>query len=429
MRILQISDIHFVESTVDDKRYAQVESDFIKDISAQHSERYFDYVLICGDIAFSGKKEEYTRASVFIDRICRAIQCSKDNILVVPGNHDLERDINADLKEYISKFIAANPDGFIDSCRKSDELRSILRSLYRPFEHFYEFAKQYKCVSAFEDAILTDGEFGALAANTCFSWSRELNEKGKPFIRVVGVNTALLSGCSKSKHKMILPSAMWMSYKKDRNHLNVLMGHHPMQDISRNEEILGQIDSRFQLQLSGHRHIQASAERQLSLRITSAAFEPEYTHSERDKKKYYPVYNIIDIDKQGDMYVIKDTPIVWKWADPGFKEEEAISFVTTAENPTSVQKRHEKNKAIKVEKHDEERSIIMLRNMDYENRRQVVRNTLPDQPISGATKNVEIIVLTAAKTKRMNKLVVNTERSFARSQYDIYNKKRRKRVK
>lgn len=429
MRLLQLSDIHFVDSAKDEKRYAPIEDGFIQDIKDQNEEIHFDYVLICGDITFSGKKEEYDRAESFIQRICNAIGCTKDKVLIVPGNHDLDIETNKPLKRFIRDTIVKDPNAFIKACKDSVEMKQILKALYLPFKNYYDFAKGYGCISDFEKDILNKNDFDI---NNCFSWEKELKDDGGIVARIVGVNSALLSGCGSKRSKEILPEAMWMSYKKDVDHLNILMGHHPINDISDEKINAGQIDCRFHLQISGHRHIQTTNSKQLSFKITSAAFEPECVKNAKDVERYYPVYNIIDINRKGSGYLIKDKPVVWKWNDPGFLEEDPVEFFAAQSNPTSVKTRKIKKKdsTSAIKDQDQEVVKIMLQSMDYDNRRLVV-NSVFDVPISSATENIGVIVKSAEDVDKLNELYARTQHRFASSQHQIYKKclSKKKRIK
>lgn len=50
-----------------------------------------DFVLVTGDIAFSGKEEEYALAVGFFDELQNASGVPKDRIFCIPGNHDIDR--------------------------------------------------------------------------------------------------------------------------------------------------------------------------------------------------------------------------------------------------------------------------------------------------------------------------------------------------
>lgn len=51
-----------------------------------------DFILATGDLAFSGKKEEYELVKRFFDELVSASGVSKERIFCIPGNHDVNRD-------------------------------------------------------------------------------------------------------------------------------------------------------------------------------------------------------------------------------------------------------------------------------------------------------------------------------------------------
>jgi predicted phosphodiesterase len=52
----------------------------------------FDFVLATGDLAFSGKADEYKFVADFFDALSTASGVPKAKIFCIPGNHDIERD-------------------------------------------------------------------------------------------------------------------------------------------------------------------------------------------------------------------------------------------------------------------------------------------------------------------------------------------------
>ena len=51
-----------------------------------------DFILATGDIAFSGKTDEYVLAASFFDAVSTAAGVPKERIFCIPGNHDIDRD-------------------------------------------------------------------------------------------------------------------------------------------------------------------------------------------------------------------------------------------------------------------------------------------------------------------------------------------------
>ncbi len=63
-----------------------------EDIARRRTTSPFDFVLLSGDLAFSGKPEEYEIAATFLDDLSHATGVSKAHIYCVPGNHDINRE-------------------------------------------------------------------------------------------------------------------------------------------------------------------------------------------------------------------------------------------------------------------------------------------------------------------------------------------------
>ncbi len=101
VRILHLSDIHFRKSTKKDNPglRADVQEKLLETIEA-HVKKHEppEFVSITGDIAFSGKEEEYLLALKFINEL-KAKLPLETHYLVVPGNHDVDRD---EIDEWVS---------------------------------------------------------------------------------------------------------------------------------------------------------------------------------------------------------------------------------------------------------------------------------------------------------------------------------------
>ena len=51
-----------------------------------------DFVLVTGDLAFSGKEDEYEQVAEFLTALCDASGVDHKHVFSVPGNHDVDRD-------------------------------------------------------------------------------------------------------------------------------------------------------------------------------------------------------------------------------------------------------------------------------------------------------------------------------------------------
>lgn len=50
-----------------------------------------DFILVTGDLAFSGKADEYGLVAEFFDAVSTASGVPRERMFCVPGNHDIDR--------------------------------------------------------------------------------------------------------------------------------------------------------------------------------------------------------------------------------------------------------------------------------------------------------------------------------------------------
>ena len=107
MRILHLSDIHYCETKQED--FEDFLTKLISEIKEINQEAKIDFVLITGDlinkggsqfIANKNKPYEFFEQNV-LDPIMNSIDLSKNQVFIVPGNHDVEDvDPAKDKEEY-----------------------------------------------------------------------------------------------------------------------------------------------------------------------------------------------------------------------------------------------------------------------------------------------------------------------------------------
>lgn len=91
IRWLHISDIHM--SVREAWSQDVVLTAMCEQIGQQRCEGVVtDFILLTGDLAFSGKADEYVLVAEFLDALCTAAQVPKECVFCVPGNHDIDRD-------------------------------------------------------------------------------------------------------------------------------------------------------------------------------------------------------------------------------------------------------------------------------------------------------------------------------------------------
>lgn len=92
---LHLSDFHLRVST----GWSQdvVLSTMLEDICNRYGvEGRPDFIFLTGDIAFSGKEEEYRFAEDFIRNLCTSLKLPIERVCIVPGNHDIDLSLEED---------------------------------------------------------------------------------------------------------------------------------------------------------------------------------------------------------------------------------------------------------------------------------------------------------------------------------------------
>lgn len=280
LKILHISDIHFKH--FNEKGYLDLDKDIQNEIEYDLSVLKKDYnnidvILIGGDIAFSGAVNEYAEADRWIKRICEITGCKEENVLMIPGNHDVDRSkfnpVLKNLHKSFKKLRSRNDiDYQISEFIKDAESAAILLS---PFHNYRAFAQKYGSIP--EDTNL-------------LYWEKDFNMDNS-VLRIRGVNSALISNESDDEHtsKLILGSHQ-SSMVRDQGVVYLVLCHHPPQWLYDNDDTARDFNARAKLILYGHKHTFSADIVNNSLILSAGAMQPSRSESE-----WEPRYNIIDL--------------------------------------------------------------------------------------------------------------------------------------
>jgi hypothetical protein len=91
---IHLSDIHFGAGSEHHQFDQKLVGDAIINDLAKLPGRSVDAIFITGDIAFKGAQSEYATASDWIRKVAVAAGVELDNVRLVPGNHDVQRNIS-----------------------------------------------------------------------------------------------------------------------------------------------------------------------------------------------------------------------------------------------------------------------------------------------------------------------------------------------
>ncbi len=281
---VHLSDIHFTGSSGNVHDVDQnVRDELLRDLATLKRQLgSATGVLVTGDIAFSGKKEEYQHAAEWLGKVCDTVGCEEQHVSVVPGNHDVDRKLAAGA---ITKLLHQNIRGLngpeIDS--KVREFFSDSQSasaLLAPLAAYNVFAQRYGCDVSAEVPY----------------WQREIELSCGTTIRMRGLCSAYVSNADDDKGKMILGTT-YAGVKRDDGVLHLTLCHHPpewLHDQAPVEDHLNKVH----VQLFGHKHAQRVDVINDNVRLVAGAMHPE-----RREPAWVPTYNVLEIERRGEQRI------------------------------------------------------------------------------------------------------------------------------
>lgn len=185
LRYLHLSDLHI--------GYAEMRGDtwateaFNQDIVIQsmlealrtliRENNYFDFIILTGDIARKGKREEYLVAEIFVKSLLKVTCLPQERLYLIPGNHDVNR---AEIKKFHLSLYNFNDQEQINDLLIEPESLDIFT---RKFRNFNEFAEKAMGRRHFDSTTFQISE------------ALELEKHGQRFkVNLLGLNSCLFAG-------------------------------------------------------------------------------------------------------------------------------------------------------------------------------------------------------------------------------------------
>lgn len=280
---IHLSDIHFQhrlsggDFDIDDDLRNEIEIDAAR---VKASLKKVDAILVTGDIAFSGKKEEYDTAQKWLELLCDKVNCDISNIWVVPGNHDIDRECfkkSALLVDIHRVFRQQTNINEIDlKLRQYFEDFSSKKAIFEPAQKYNEFAGKYGC------------QFHP-SKPYCWESLFELNDGS--YLQLRGLNSTIISDDKDDdKSNKLLLGSIQATLKRISGVEYMTLCHHPPQWLLDCDSIDPILTKRARVQLFGHKHNQTVNQIDDSIRITAGAIHPD-----RREGGWQPRYNFIEV--------------------------------------------------------------------------------------------------------------------------------------
>lgn len=236
----------------------------LKDLAKDKLLPAIDTILVTGDIAFSGgvnSEDEYIKARKFLTEMAATAKISKDQIYLVPGNHDVQRNFDKvkDIKRLVEALRRSDEDideALADTISQDDKHKPDKEKLCCRFTNYLKLASEFGPGRAAKDGK---------SAEQRLWWTTQLNPHGNK-IRLMGLNSAILSAEPDDRGKLRLGKRMlaeaFVSTPIERDEIVLLLTHHPLSGgwLADEKDANDWIRSHAHIHLCGHTHESHSVE-------------------------------------------------------------------------------------------------------------------------------------------------------------------------
>ncbi|MDL2223634.1 metallophosphoesterase, partial [Bacteroidales bacterium OttesenSCG-928-M11] len=231
--IIHLSDIHF------NQRYNSLfgkKEELFNSLKNQVRDVEKTIIILSGDIAFSGKQEEYKIADdFFTEIIIKLEEYSKKSVFIVmtPGNHDCDFSINESVRKSVLKDLNESvDDGILNMCLSVQE-------------HFESFSKGFNLTPAFSTSLFKQYHLS----------------EGDDSVIINSYNTAYCSQIKETPGSLFYPiHAIDDSYFKREGALVISFFHHRGNWLRPNNarEFMTHIENTSNIVLCGHEHVSSA---------------------------------------------------------------------------------------------------------------------------------------------------------------------------
>ena len=213
LRWLHLSDFHFKAKETWDRRATLTA--LLKHAKQLRDNDFApDLVFVTGDIAHSGKHEEYEHAERFFTELANVLELEPRNaFFFVPGNHDVDR--GAIGPADAPTIASLNDQAAIEALF---EHRSTMELLGRRLENFYAFTERFTGT--------------ARGWHSHRPWRVDVLEVNGIRIGVLQLNSAWASGTNNENDLLVGEAQLrWALHEAEDAFVRIVLVHHPIADL------------------------------------------------------------------------------------------------------------------------------------------------------------------------------------------------------
>jgi predicted phosphodiesterase len=235
---LHISDLHIREGDPYDRDV--VLRSLVRSVRRfrERDDRKPDLLFATGDIAYSGRPEEYKIATDFLDQILEAAGLSRRRLYVVPGNHDVDRIVGRQLLRELPSRTAAD-------------------EYFRPGALWLHLRHKLESFVSWHDRYFNG--IRRMPNNSTCGPVEQIRVRGIR-LGILPVNTALFCLDDDDHGRLSIGRRCFGDAVENHNlvgaDLKIALMHHPLEFISavENQSIRAGLVDHFDVILSGHLH-------------------------------------------------------------------------------------------------------------------------------------------------------------------------------
>jgi len=264
-------------------------------------------ILVTGDIAYSGKAEQYESAGKWLDDLAGGIRCPIHRVQMVPGNHDLDRDRLSIGGEQLLDYIRAGGPAEYEKVIANENDRA---TLFSRFEDYGRFCMGYNC---------------GLDEEAKHATNLRIEVGPDRWIRFVRLNSSLLChGEERDDKPELVMGERQFVIPRNVGEENVVLVHHPLNWYKDADQVRKYVRSRARVFISGHEHnpkvaIDKVGEDCDVMMLAAGAAVPF-----KSNEIYTYTYNIIEFDWDAEMDALAVTmhPRAWNPTDTCFEADD-----------------------------------------------------------------------------------------------------------